>query len=57
MPPEPVESALETEIVSLLEGGKKIQAIKLYRERMRTDLKGAKEVVEAIAAERGIVMP
>jgi arabinogalactan endo-1,4-beta-galactosidase/ribosomal protein L7/L12 len=54
---EPLDSALENEIVSLLEGGKKIGAIKLYRERTGVGLKEAKDAVEAIAAQRGIVVP
>ena len=51
---EPPDSPLETEIISLLEAGRKIEAIKLYRERTSTGLKEAKDAVEAIAAERRI---
>jgi hypothetical protein len=51
----PGDSALEREIVSLMEGGKKIEAIKLYREQTGTGLKEAKDAVESIAAERHIM--
>lgn len=53
----PAESDLQQEIVSLLERGRKIEAIKLHRERMGTGLKEAKDAVEAIAAERHIIAP
>ena len=55
--PKPVDSALETEIVSLLERGEKIEAIKLYRKETGADLKEAKDAVEAIAVRRQIVSP
>ena len=51
------DSSLESEIVSLLQGEKKIEAIKLYRQRTGTGLKEAKDAVEAIAANHGIVAP
>lgn len=51
---EALDSSLEAEMVSLLEGGKKVEAIKLYRERTGTGLKEAKDAVEAIAADRHI---
>ncbi|HEV2969527.1 MAG TPA: ribosomal protein L7/L12 [Pirellulales bacterium] len=51
------ESDFEQEIVSLLEQGRKIAAIKVYRERTGAGLKEAKEAVEAVAANRGIVAP
>lgn len=41
-------------IVQLLQAGKKIQAIKVYREATGVGLKAARESVEAIASERGI---
>ena len=50
-----VDSVLETEIVSLLEGDKKLEAVKLYRERTGTGLKEAKDAVEAIATARHIL--
>jgi ribosomal protein L7/L12 len=51
------DSSLESEIAALLEGGKKIKAVKIYRERMGTGLKEAKDAVEAIAADRHIARP
>lgn len=50
-------SDVESEVLPLLEGGKKIQAIKLYRERTGVGLKEAKDAVEAIARERQIAAP
>jgi len=38
----------------LLQDGKKIEAIKVYRQATGVGLKEAKESVEAIASERGI---
>lgn len=46
---------LEGEILSLMQQGQKIQAIKLYREHTGTGLKEAKEAVEALAAQHGVV--
>lgn len=37
----------ETQLTTLIQAGKKIQAIKLYREATGTGLKDAKEAVEA----------
>ena len=37
--------------------GKKIAAIKLYREQTNSGLKEAKDAVEALAAQHGIVPP
>jgi ribosomal protein L7/L12 len=54
---ETVDSTMEAEVVRLLEGGKKIEAIKVYRERTGVGLKEAKDAVEAVAAQRGIVAP
>jgi hypothetical protein len=45
---------LEGEILALMRGGHKIEAIKLHRARTGSDLKGAKDVVEALAAQHGI---
>lgn len=42
------------EIVSLLEQGQKIQAIKLVRTKLGCDLKSAKELVERIGEQHGI---
>ena len=44
------------EVVELVRAGKKIEAIKLYREITGMDLKEAKEAVEAIAAGQPIAM-
>jgi ribosomal protein L7/L12 len=44
-------------IVSLLEEGKTIAAIKLYREKTRVGLAAAKSSVEKLASERGIQLP
>lgn len=55
--PKPVDSALETQIVSLLERGEKIEAIKIYRKETGADLKEAKDAVEAIAVRRQVVSP
>jgi len=54
---ETPKSDLEAEIVPLLEQCRKIEAIKLYRDRTGAGLKEAKDAVEAIAADRRIVMP
>ena len=48
---QPDDSSFETEIVSLLQGGKKIAAIKLYRERTGVGLKEAKDFIDALAAD------
>ena len=46
---------VEAEILDLLKAGKKIAAIKEYRERVaNVGLKEAKEAVEALAAQHGI---
>lgn len=47
-------AGFEKELVALLEQGKKIQAIKLYREQTGTGLKEAKDAVEAIAVKYNI---
>lgn len=47
-------SDLTDQIVSLLGRGEKIEAIKLYREKFRVDLRGAKEAVERIGEQNGI---
>ncbi len=54
---EASSSDLDQEVVSLLEQGKKIQAVKLYRERTGVGLKEAKDAVDAVAAERHILTP
>ncbi len=53
-PPSGVQSfddpVLESKIRSLLSKGKKIEAVKIYREEYRTSLKVAKDVVDQIEA-------
>ena len=56
-PRESVDSSFEDEIVSLLEQGKKILAIKLYREKTGVGLKESKDFIDALAADRRIVVP
>jgi hypothetical protein len=41
-------------VLELVRGGKKIQAIKVYRERHGVGLKDAKDAVEALAAQHGV---
>jgi ribosomal protein L7/L12 len=41
------------EIEAAIRAGRKIEAIKLYREAFGTDLKGAKDAVEALEARLG----
>jgi kynurenine formamidase/ribosomal protein L7/L12 len=48
------DSGFETQIVALVEGGKKIEAIKLYRERTGVGLKEAKDFIDALAADRRV---
>jgi ribosomal protein L7/L12 len=55
--PEPLDPSLEAELVALLEQGRKIEAIKVYRERLGAGLKEAKEAVEAIATRHHVVAP
>jgi hypothetical protein len=46
--------SLRFRVIEFLKQGKKIQAIKLYRDETKVDLKTAKETVEQIAQEEGI---
>jgi ribosomal protein L7/L12 len=48
------DSDAEAEIVSLLGQGRKIQAVKLYRERTGVGLKEAKDAVEALGEKHGL---
>ena len=52
---EPTDSSFEGKILSLMKQGKKILAIKLYREKTGVGLKEAKDFIEALAADQGIV--
>lgn len=42
------------DVLELMRGGKKIAAIKVYRERYHVSLKEAKDAVEALASQHGI---
>jgi ribosomal protein L7/L12 len=52
--PEGGLSNLEQEILGLMKGEKKIEAIKLLREKTGLGLKEAKDAVEALGAKYGI---
>ncbi len=55
--PEPAESGpggLDDQLLGMLRAGRKIDAIKLYREQTQAGLKDAKDAVEALAAKHGI---
>jgi hypothetical protein len=47
-------SGMEAEVLGLMTGGDKIEAIKLYRKKTGLGLKEAKDAVEALAARHGI---
>ena len=52
---ESVDADIHDQIVSLLEQGRKIKAIKLYREQTGAGLKDAKDAVETLATVNGII--
>lgn len=52
---EPMDSEFEAQIRDLLANGRKIEAIKLYRDRTDAGLKEAKDAIEAL--ERGATLP
>ena len=52
--PAPEPNSLEGQVLALMQGQKKIKAIKLYREQTGAGLKQAKDAVEALAAKHGI---
>lgn len=59
LPPEKsglagVSPNLEQDVVSLLQDGRKMDAIKLYREQTGAGLAEAKQAVEALGADHGI---
>ncbi len=54
-PDNKADASLEADLLPLLQQGRKIEAVKLYRERTNTGLKEAKEAVESLAADRGIL--
>ena len=47
----------ENELLALLQSGEKIEAIKRYRAQNACSLKAAKDFVEALAEQRGIIGP
>ena len=47
-PAGPQVARTTPEVIDLVRSGKKIQAIKLYRELTNTDLKTAKRVIESL---------
>ena len=47
--------AVEQQVLDLLKAGKKIDAIKVYRQLAHADLKTAKDAVEALAARHGVL--
>jgi hypothetical protein len=51
----PPVSPGDTQVLELLRAGKKIPAIKLYREKVGGGLKEAKDYVEALGLRHGIV--
>ena len=55
--PNELSAEAEGELLGLLQAGRKIEAIKRYREQHPCGLKEAKEFVEALAKQRGIVAP
>jgi large subunit ribosomal protein L7/L12 len=57
-PPERERSAADNwqdDVLSLLSQGKKIQAVKLYQQRMGGGLQAAKQAVEALGDQQGIL--
>lgn len=54
---EPIDLPVEGEIIMLLQQGRKIDAIKLYREHTGVGLKEAKDFIETLAADRRIDVP
>jgi hypothetical protein len=50
----PLPGTLEADILELMRTHQKIEAIKLYRQHRKADLKEAKDFVEALAAKEGI---
>ena len=56
VPAAPTAST-DFDLLPLLREGRKIEAIKLYRERTGVGLKEAKDAVDALEAREGIVAP
>lgn len=55
--PSTIDPEFEQQLLSVLRGGNKIAAIKLYRERTRVGLKEAKDAVEGVARRHGLPEP
>jgi hypothetical protein len=51
---EPEPGSIEAEVLGLMRRRKKIEAIKVYRQRTGIGLKEAKDFVEALAAKHGV---
>lgn len=56
IPARDIPDGFEGDVLRLLSAGKKISAIKLYRERTGVGLKEAKEAVEAIGERHGLAV-
>ena len=54
--PRPEPDSLEGQVLAELQAGRKIAAIKLYRMHRNVGLKEAKDTVEELAAQYGIVV-
>ena len=50
----PSADPLDAQVLQLMRAGRKIEAIKLYREQRRMGLKEAKDAVEALAQQHGV---
>ena len=50
----PDPNSLEGQVLALMQGQKKIEAVKLYRQQTGLGLKEAKDAVEALAAKHGM---
>ncbi len=53
--PTDLDKPFQDELLALMGAGKKIEAVKLYREHKNCQLIEAKEAVEALAAQHGVV--
>ncbi len=49
-----IDDDLEKELLPLLQAGKKIQAVKAYRQHTDSNLKDAVRVIDALAAQHGL---
>lgn len=55
LPPLPeMDTGLEEEVLALLRAGKKLEAVKAYREHTGSDLKDSLRAIDALAAQHGI---